>query len=96
MKDLGAFELEVLEWVAQDYEAPHTISGDIARELGRAVSDAEVRAALLDLTDRGLVRAYVFEPAAGQYRQVSPAEAHTTKDPWFMATQSSRGDSHAT
>jgi len=45
----SAFELEVLGWVADDYEAPHTITGDIARETGRSTTEAEVRAALLAL-----------------------------------------------
>jgi hypothetical protein len=96
MKVPGAFELEVLGWVAEDYEAPHTIAGDIAREIGRPVSEAEVRCALLDLTERGLVQAYAFEPGSGRYRSVTSAEARTIPEPWFMATQSPSEGEHAT
>jgi len=88
MKPPSAFELEVLEWVAQDYEAPHTIAGDIARELGRAVPDDEVRAALLELASRGLVQAFVFESGENRYRPVAAAEAQAAADVWFMAAES--------
>jgi hypothetical protein len=90
MKPPSAFELEVLEWVAQDYEAPHTIAGDIARELERAVPSEEVRAALLELARRGLVQAYVFEAGENRYRPVALAEAHAAADLWFMAVESQR------
>jgi hypothetical protein len=88
MKSPSAFELEVLEWVVHDYEAPHTIVGDIARELGRPVSDAEVRAALLELTSRGLVQAFVFEAADNRYRAVTLAEAQAAAEAWFMVAES--------
>jgi hypothetical protein len=84
----SAFELQVLEWVAHDYEAPHTIAGDMARELGRGVSDAEVRAALLELTRRGLVQAFLFEAADNRYRPVTLAEAQAAAEAWFMVAES--------
>jgi hypothetical protein len=85
MKTASAFELEVLGWVADDYEAPHTIAGDIARELGRAVSEAEVRTALLGLAKHGLVQAYVFEAGENRYRPVNFVEAQAATEAWFMA-----------
>jgi hypothetical protein len=43
MASLTALQREVLSRVAEDYEAAHTITSDIARDLGRAVSEVEVR-----------------------------------------------------
>ena len=88
MKTASAFELEVLGWVAEDYEAPHTIAGDIARELGRSVSEAEVRTALLGLARQGLVQAYVFEAGENRYRPVSFTEAQAAAEAWFMVADS--------
>jgi hypothetical protein len=80
----SSFELEVLGWVADDYEAPHTIAADIARELKRPVSEAQVRAALLALAQKGMVQAYVYEPSSQRYRPISHGEAEAAKEPWFM------------
>jgi hypothetical protein len=82
----SAFELEVLGWVADDYEAPHTITQDIARESGRPTTEAEVRAALLALVQSGLVQAYVHDPQAQRYKPVTYTEASSADDPWFMTT----------
>jgi len=82
----SAFELEVLGWVADDYEAPHTIAGDIARETGKATSEAQVRAALLALAQSGVVQAYIYEPQAQRYKPVTHGEAAAAIDPWFMST----------
>jgi hypothetical protein len=85
MDDRAAFELEVLGMVADDYEAPHTISSDLARELGRPVAEDDVRSALLALVEQGFVQAYAYEPSTRQYRPISAAEAQNTKETWFMA-----------
>ena len=76
---------EVLSRVAEDYEAAHTITADIARDFRRPVSEAEVRVALLELARAGSVQAYVYETSTQQYREVSPAEAEAAKVAWFMA-----------
>jgi hypothetical protein len=82
----SAFELEVLGWVANDYEAPHTITGDIARETGRVTTEAEVRAALLALAQSGMVQAYAYDAHTNRYKPITHGEAATTDDPWFMST----------
>jgi hypothetical protein len=85
MANASAFEREVLGRVAEDYEAAHTITADIARDLKRPVSEAEVRQALLSLASSGLVQAYMYDQAAQRYRTISPAQAQTEKEPWFMS-----------
>ncbi|MGA8005126.1 MAG: hypothetical protein WCA17_03420 [Burkholderiales bacterium] len=82
----SAFELEVLGWVANDYEAPHTIAGDIARETGRLTTECEVRAALLALAQSGMVQAYAYDARANCYKPITHSEAASTDDPWFMST----------
>jgi hypothetical protein len=82
----SAFELEVLGFVADDYEAPHTIAEDIARELQRPTTEAEVLAALLSLARTGLVQSYVYDSGGSRYRAISAKEASLAQDPWFMAT----------
>src|SRR5258706_323087 len=98
MNALGAFELDVLGWVLDDYEAPHTIATDIARELKRPTSEAQVRAALLGLAQKGMVQAYLYEPSSQRYKPVSHSEAQAAAEPWFMATPTGVAelDSHAT
>ena len=82
----SAFELEVLGWVADDYEAPHTITGDIARETGRSTTEAEVRAALLALAQSAMVQAYVYDAQTQSYKPVTYREAAMATDAWFMST----------
>jgi len=84
-----ALETEVLSRVAEDYEAPHTIAGDIARDLERSISEAEVLTALLSLARSGLVQAYVYEPSSQRYRAISASEASAAQDPWFKAKRAS-------
>jgi hypothetical protein len=93
----SAFELEVLGFVADDYEAPHTIASDIARELQRPTTEAEVLAALLALARTGMVQSYVYESGGSRYRAISAQEAASAKDPWFMATAVGKAarESHA-
>ena len=85
MAGATALQREVLSRVAEDYESAHTITTDIARDLGRAVSEAEVTQALLELARIGAVQAYVYDTSAQRYRTVSPAEAEAAKEAWFMA-----------
>jgi hypothetical protein len=82
----SAFELEVLGFVFDDYEAPHTIVEDIARELKRLTSKAEVLAALLALARTGMVQSYVYDSSGSRYRAIAAQEAASAKDPWFMVT----------
>jgi hypothetical protein len=82
----SAFELEVLGFVADDYEAPHTITSDIARELQRTTTEAEVLAALLSLARAGMVQPYVYDSGGSRYRAISAQEAASAKDPWFLVS----------
>jgi hypothetical protein len=85
MATATALQREVLSRVAEDYEAAHTITADIARDLGRSVSEAEVTVALLELARAGSVQAYVYDKSTQRYRKVSPGEAEAAKEAWFMA-----------
>ena len=87
MANSSALQNEVLDRVADDYEAAHTIASDIARDLGKAVSETEVKQALLALAHSGAVQAYVYDASAQRYRTVSPAEAEAAKEAWFMAVK---------
>jgi len=93
-----ALQHEVLSRVAEDFEAAHTITSDIARDLGKPVSEAEVRQALLALARSGAVQAYVYDKGAQRYRTVSPAEAEASEEAWFMAVKEPEGKNagHAT
>ena len=81
---------EVLGRCADDYEAPHTIAGDIARKLGRPIPEAEVLAAFLSLASIGLVQSYVFEASDGSYVPISVAEASQQDAVWFMISAEGR------
>jgi len=86
---LSAFEREVLGRVSDDYEAVHTIRGDLARDLGRLVSDEEVASALLGLVRSGLVDAFVYDHATAEFRRVE-AEKSPVDDLWFHTNQAGR------
>jgi len=81
----GAIENEVLDRCSDDIEAPHSIAPDISRDLGRLVTETEVRAAFLALASKGLVQAYIFEASSSRYVPISSAEAAHTDAAWFMA-----------
>jgi len=81
----GAIESEVLERCRDDFEAPHTIASDIARDLGRPVTESEVRAAFLSLASKGLVQAYTFETLSSRPVPISSADAVHTDAAWFKA-----------
>jgi hypothetical protein len=83
-------ETEVLDRCGNDYEAPHTIASDIARDLKRPVSDAEVRAAFRSLAVQGLVDAYVFDDVRNQYVPISASAAQLQDAAWFTITVKGR------
>jgi hypothetical protein len=82
-----AFAIDVLGMLGNDYEAPQTIAGDLSLDLGRPVSEAEVRAALLELSLKGWAQAFRFEAASRQYVEIEAAEAAHEQSSWFMATK---------
>lgn len=82
---LTEFQREVLGWVRDDYESPETICGDIARKLGRAVSSAEVSAALAALVGEGLVAAFRYNKAEETFERVD-LDAHADAGGlWYLA-----------
>ena len=86
------FEDEVLGRVSNDYEAAHTITGDIARDLKRPVTEAEVLVALLNLAHSGLVQAYVYDASNKRYRAIAAGEAKDAKELWFKALPTQQFD----
>jgi hypothetical protein len=83
--NVSAFESEVLDRCGNDYEAPHTIANDLARDLKRPVTESEVRAAFLSLASGGLVQAYVFEGSTNRYVPISSAAAVHESGAWFIS-----------
>ena len=82
----STFEDEVLGMCGNDYEAPHTIASDLARELRRPVTESEVRKALLALASKGLVQAFVFENPTNRYVPISSGAATQEEAAWFLIT----------
>ena len=72
--------------LGNDYETPQTIASDLSRDLGRAVPEAEVRAALEELTLNGWAQAFVFEATTSRYVPVEASEVKGRESPWFIAT----------
>jgi len=85
-----AFEYEVLGSCGNDYEAPHTVANDLARDLKRPVTEAEVRAAFVSLAAKGLVQAYTYEASGGGYVPISSREAAQNEAAWFMMNAEGR------
>ena len=88
---LSAIEEEALWACGDDYEAPHTIVAQVARELERPVTESEVRAALLSLADNGYVQAFLFDDRLKQWNAVPAELAKRHPEAWFMIT--ARGSS---
>jgi len=88
MESLSKFDQLVFNAAYNDYEAPHTISADLSRILGRTVEEQETLAAFGRLTYLGLVQAFQFNAVAQQYRPVQPAMLSSVSDPWFLAVRS--------
>ena len=84
MKTNSIIEQEVLGMCADDYEAPHTIASDLSRVLGHAVTEQEIRDALLALAAKEAVQAYMFDGAIDRYVPISSAAAAHSSDVWFM------------
>jgi len=83
--------LDVLGRVADDYEAVHTIRGDLERDLGRSVPHSEVASALLHLAELGLVDTFVFDPALGNYRKANSGSA-SASEVWFYISAVGRSE----
>jgi hypothetical protein len=77
------FDIDVLGSIGNDYEAIHTIRGDLERDLGRSVASEEVGVSLCRLVELGFADAFQFDAATGMYRQVSVA-GRDVADLWFM------------
>jgi hypothetical protein len=88
--NITAMEDEVLGRCADDYEAPHTITSDIARDLKRPVAEVEVRAAFVSLAAKGLVQAYAFEMSSSRYVPISSTAAADESAAWFFITSAGR------
>ena len=86
MHQISGFQLDVLSRVTDDFEAPHTIAGDLERDLGRPVSDAEVLAVLVELTAAGLTCAYQYSHTDQRYVRIEAAQVGLVPDPWFRST----------
>ena len=86
---MDAFDLDVFGRVGNDYEAIHTIHGDLERDLERAVAEEEVGAALLRLVGLGFVDALRYDIRTNSYVRVSP-EAFDVRDLWFLTNSRGR------
>src|SRR6185369_4506986 len=82
--NITEFEVEVLGWCGNDYEAPHTIASDMTRELRRTVTESEVRAAFLSLAAKGLVDAFTVDKSANRFVPISAVEATRDETAWFI------------
>jgi hypothetical protein len=88
---VNAFELDVLGRLFYDYEAVHTIRGDMERDLGRTVLSSEVEAALFHLVEDGFAEAYRYDPHGARYRKVSLVASSVT-DSWFLISPVGRSE----
>ena len=82
---LTQFEREVLGWLCDDYESPSSITKDIARELGRAVTEAEVSAALRVLVQKGLAGAFLYNKEAEAFERVDVSSNTASDNLWYLA-----------
>ena len=85
MIEKATFDDEVLERVADDFEAPHTIATDLARDLGREVTEYEVLQALLALATSGQVQVFVYETTKQDFVPVDVSEVVSCETLWFKA-----------
>ena len=85
------FQIEVLGRVADDYEAIHTIRGDMERDLARTVSEKEVGSALLELVAMGFVDCFVYDAANTKYQRVV-VEKHAVEKMWFLISKVGRAE----
>ena len=85
------FQMEVLGRVADDYEAIHTIRGDMERDLARPVSEKEVGSALLGLVALGFVDSFVYDAANTKYQRVA-VETQAVQKLWFLISKLGRSE----
>ena len=83
---LSAIEEEVLWSCGDDYEAPHTITAQVARGMERPVTESEVRAVLLSLAENNYVQSYLFDDRLKEWSPVPPEIAKRETSAWFMVT----------
>jgi hypothetical protein len=83
---LSAIEEEVLWACGDDFEAPHTICSGVAREMERPVSESEVRAILLSLSENGFVQPYVFDDTSKKWRAIPNEVAAQEQAAWYAVT----------
>jgi len=88
---MDAFDLEVFGRVVDDYEAIHTIRGDLERELSRPIAADEVAAALLRLVDSGFVDAFEYGSASNSWVEAR-TEGIDVGELWFVANSRGRAE----
>jgi hypothetical protein len=81
---------EILGWLRDDYESPSSLIADVSRELGRSLSESEVRSSLLQLAELGLAQAYEYDSANSQFLAIEACAIGTAASPWFKATPAGR------
>ena len=88
---LTEFEREVLGWLLDDYESPSSIAGDIARELDRPVTEAQVSEALRALVQKGLAEAFRYDKEAEAFERIQ-LSSDTSDDIWYLALPRGRSE----
>jgi hypothetical protein len=90
VESLSNLELCVLRWASTDFEAPHTIVANVAHDLGRSVEESEILSSFVRLTQLGLVQAFRYDAAAGQFLPVqASALPALSASAWFLAASAS-------
>lgn len=79
------FELEVLGYVVDDYEAIHTIHWDLERDIGRTISEEDIFTALTNLVHAGLVDIFEYNPTTNTYSKIALTEGIHGSQFWFLA-----------
>jgi hypothetical protein len=89
---LTDFEREVLGWLLDDYESPTSIAGDIARELGRSVTEAEVSETLRVLVQKGLAAAFRYNKEAEAFERIGLSSNMASDGLWYLALARGRSE----
>jgi|SRR3954465_964375 len=84
------FEKEVLGWLFDDYESPSSIAGDIARDLGRPVTEAQVSGALRALVEKGFAEAFQYNKEAEAFERIELSSSAASTDLWYLASPRGR------
>jgi hypothetical protein len=85
MRELSEFEQDVLDRARNDYESPQTITADLTRDLGCAVSEEEVGAVFVLLATLGYVQAFEYDSNTRKFLPVSASSIAAVEDPWFLS-----------